>query len=178
MAAWDESYDTPRSEPGREPVRTGHGGDPTAALDPAEEFFRLTRALQERYDIRKAVLIVKEKETSRFCAVASFNDGRTRKNLSLRLPGHSSLFLKVADHRTIFTESYCDLFSGNSFERNLLLDDECRSYAILPLTCDGHVVGILGFSSDSPSTFVTFEEGAVDRAAAHLAERIRQTVTI
>ncbi|MBD3403827.1 hypothetical protein GF420_13110 [candidate division GN15 bacterium] len=172
MAGWNDGYDSHWSgEPG-----TGFPCDVDKewpdGTDPAEIFVGLTSRLQSAYPIRKALLILKEGDHNRFCAVATFNDGAVRKNLSLRLPMQSSLFEKVAEDRHIYTENYYSLFSGNTFERNLLLDDWCQSFAVIPLVTDGLVIGILGFSSDQPNAFVTFEEGVLDRVIDRLANRL------
>lgn len=177
MAEWDDSHDSDW-EGSSDTFEYDLNAHWPSEADPAEIFFGLIRELQDHFHIRKAVLILKEKVHSRFCAVATFHEGRMRKNLSLRLPGHSSLFQKVADHRAMYTETFCDLFSGNTFERNLLLDDDCRSYAMIPLLHDGSVVGILGFSSDDPTTFVTFENGAVDGVVTQFSERVGRAVSV
>ncbi|MEE8577061.1 MAG: GAF domain-containing protein [candidate division Zixibacteria bacterium] len=135
-------------------------------------FSELTRKLQDYFEISKTVLVIKEETSSHFLAVATFSENKTRKNLSLRLPGHSSLFEKAAEMGLVYTESFCELFSGSAMERNLLLDEESRAYALVPLKHDGKVVGVLGLSSDQPDAFLMFENGCLDRIAAGLAARI------
>lgn len=178
MTNWNDSPNHNRAE---NPGGSAHSGSVScgrSSTDPADLFFDFTRSLQTSMCIHRAVLILKEKSHSRFCAVACFNGGQFRKNLSLRLPGHSSLFQKVAEHRAVFTESYCDLFSGNTFERNLLIGDDSQSYAVVPLKYDGDVVGILGLSSIDPLTFVTLEAGALDEVVQIFAAQIGHAASV
>ncbi len=142
--------------------------------DLSDIFLGLTRQLQEFYQISRGVLLLKESEATRFVAVSTWNNGRTRKNLTLRIPSVSSLFEKVAEHGQVFSESFCDLFSGNSFERNLLIDDSAQSYVLHPLKCDGEVVGLIAYSSDNPTVFTTFEDGALCQVADQMARRVHQ----
>jgi GAF domain-containing protein len=140
--------------------------------DPRIIFAEFTRALQREYDIKKGFLALKEGSRTRLLAVATWNRGQARKNLSLRLPSSSSLFDKVTEDGRIYTESFAELFDGNMIERRLLIDDDTQSFMLRPLIFDGHVVALLGYSSDSPHAFVTFEEGQLDPLIDRLAEAI------
>lgn len=132
--------------------------------DPPTIFLRFTRELQRVYDITKGFLAIREGDMTRFLAVATFSNGTVRKNLSLKLPSAPSLFEKVADDGKLYTESFAELCDGNLIERRLLLDDDTRAFMLRPLKFDGRVVGLLGYSSDNPDAFVTFEEGLIDPA--------------
>jgi len=138
----------------------------------SEIFIGLTRRLQNFYTIKKGVLILNEPAATRFIATATWNNGKSRKNLSIKIPGVSSLFEKIAEFGRVYTNNFCHFFDGNSFERNLLLDEETQSFAIQPLKHEAEVVGLLGFSSDRPMAFVTFEEGLLDNIARQFARRI------
>jgi len=131
-------------------------------IDPQTLFSEFTHRLQDFYEIRKGFLAVREGRNTRFLAIASFNRGRTRRNLSLRLPPTSSLFDRVIEDGRIYTENFATLFDGNTIERQLLVDDSTSSFVLRPLKHDGQVVGLLGYSSDNPNAFVTFEEGLLD----------------
>ena len=140
--------------------------------DPSELFLRLTRELQRFYPIRKGLLATREKGSTRFTATASFSERKTRRNLSLRIPAISSLFEKVAEGGSLYSENCAEFFSGNSFERNLLLDESTSSYILQPLKHEGQVIGLLGFSSDETAAFAVFETGLLDTIAEQLASRI------
>ncbi|MFZ5979725.1 MAG: GAF domain-containing protein [Candidatus Zixiibacteriota bacterium] len=139
---------------------------------PADIFIGLTRELQRFFAIHKGVLIIHEQAETRFTATATFNQGRTRRNLSLKLPGTSSLFQIVAENGQLYAENFTDLFSGNSFERHLLLEADSQSFMIQPLKYDGNVVGLLGYSSSDPLAFATFEDNLLTTTARQFAERI------
>jgi GAF domain-containing protein len=140
--------------------------------DLTEVFSALTRELQNLYEFDRAVLLIRENGNTRFTAVSTWDNGRLRRNLTVVIPGESSLFEKIAETGRIYSEEYCGLFSGNPFERDLLFTDGTQSYALQPLKYDGEVVGLIGFSSTEPSAFATFEEGALSRIADQLARRI------
>ena len=141
--------------------------------DPDETFLQFTKSLETEYDIRKGLLALRDTDHVRFLIVATFNQRKVRKNLSLKLPLTSSLFEKVAEHGRIHTESFTELFDGNSIERRLLLDDSSRSFMLRPLKHEGQVFALLGYSSENPDAFVMFEEGLldpiIDRFAAAIA---------
>jgi len=149
----------------------------SAGTDISDIFIALTRELQQFYPIKKGLLIAREKDSTHFMATASFSREKTRKNLSLRLPSVSSLFEKVAEGGLVYTENCGEFFSGNSFERNLLLDADTRSFVVLPLKHHGEVMGIIGYSSDDATAFAIFEEGLLDDMAGWLAARIAADVS-
>lgn len=140
----------------------------------AEIFFELTRQLQEQFEINRGLLAIRENSSTRFLATATFSQRKIRKNLSLRIPEESSLFSKVAEQREIFTDEFFDLFSGNSFEKKLLLDDDTRSYVILPIKQEGEVIGLLGYSSTTPYAFSTLERIGLERLTFPLAQYMKR----
>ncbi len=129
---------------------------------PQKIFSELTNILQRKYDIRKGMLALRHGDQTQFLAVATWNRGKSKKNLSLRLPTRASLFEKVAEHGQIYSETFAELFDGNLIEKHLLLDDETQSFVLRPLKHEAQVVALLGYSSDNPNAFVTFEEGFPD----------------
>jgi len=132
----------------------------------------VTNRLQAKFAIDRGVLLVKEDRGTRLIAIASIRRGREKRRLSLRLPEVSSLFARVADGGLIFTDEYYGLFSGNTFERNLLIDDATQSFVIVPLKHDGRVLGLLGFSSDQPTAFAALHDNRYAPLWAELAGQI------
>jgi transcriptional regulator with GAF, ATPase, and Fis domain len=173
---WDDSIDG--SDSGYESACDRVTADLKEIMEnrpnPQALFTGLSRSLLQEYDIKKGFLALREGDQTRFLAVAAFKEGRTQKNLSLRLPNVSSLFEKVAESGQIFSENFAALFDGNYMERQLLLDDDTASFMLRPLKCDTKVVGLIGFSSETSEAFVTMEEGLLDpvfdRVAAYLAQ--------
>ncbi|HOD65658.1 MAG TPA: GAF domain-containing protein [candidate division Zixibacteria bacterium] len=137
-------------------------------------FAHLTRELARRYAINRGVLIMRRGAAGPFAAVSTWVNGSLRDGLAVNLPPQSSLFEKVAEHGRVYTENFCASFSGNFFERKLLLGDESRSFVVQPLTSDGEVVGLVAYSSDEPTAFAMFEEGAVEDVARAFAAAIRK----
>ena len=125
--------------------------------DLSEIFIAITQKLQERFDIVRGLLVIREPQTTRFIATSTFSNRKVRKNLSLRIPEVSSLFEKVAEQGEVFSENFCNLFSGNSFEKKLLMDDDAQSYILLPLKYEAEVVGMIGYSSETDLAFTAME---------------------
>lgn len=128
----------------------------------AEAFHALTDQLHKEYNIDKGVLVLRPDAGRQLAAVSTWHRGALRDGLRLNLPTESSLFEKVAEQGFVYTEDFCESFSGNFFERKLLLEDDSQSFVLQPLKCEGRVLGLLGYSSRKPMAFVTFEEGALD----------------
>lgn len=138
----------------------------------AEAFHTLTDQLLKEYDIDKGVLVLRPDAGRQLAAVSTWHRGIMRDGLRLNLPIETSLFEKVAEQGHVYTEDFCESFSGNFFERKLLLDDDSRSFVLQPLKCEGRVLGLLGYSSRKPMAFVTFEEGALDAICKQLGSII------
>lgn len=143
------------------------------AAEPSEVFFELTRRLSSRFYISRGVLVLSSDGGKSLAAVSTWNDGQTRDGLYIKLPSDSSLFEQVTTHGRIYTEDFCENFSGNFFERKLLIDDESKSFLLQPLKHEGEILGLIGYSSDEPTAFAVFEEGAVDELIADFIELIR-----
>lgn len=135
----------------------------------AEAFHSLTDQLLKEYDIDKGVLVLRPDAGRQLAAVSTWHRGIMRDGLRLNLPVETSLFEKVAEQGHVYTEDFCESFSGNFFERKLLLDDDSRSFVLQPIKCEGRVLGLLGYSSRKPMAFVTFEEGALDAICKQLS---------
>lgn len=140
--------------------------------DPAEIFIDLTRELQQYYDIRRGVLILKEAGGTRYVATALVSDSLERKNLSLRLPIESSLIRRAAEDGSVYTENVIELFSGNNFEKNLLIDAQTEAFLLYPIKHDGEVVGVIGYNSDNTDAFITFDTDILEEIAQQLGNRV------
>lgn len=152
--------------------KTGFESIRVSAPDPPDLFLRHTRILQRKYPISKGLLVIREKRGTRFIATATFSEQHTRANLNLRLPSESSLFDKVAEGGVVYSENCCEFFSGNRFERNLLLNWDSASFVIVPLKHGSRVVGILAYSSDQPEAFASFENDLTAQISTRLAQSI------
>lgn len=150
--------------------QTSYNGD----SEPSEIFFELTRHLRSEFKINKGVLLLRPDAGSPLAAVSTWNNGQTREGLAIKLPSDSSLFEQVAKQGRVYTDSFCAAFSGNFFEKKLLLEDDTRSFVLQPLKHNGEVIGLLGFSSDQATAFTLFEEGAVEKVVADFTEIIRE----
>jgi transcriptional regulator with GAF, ATPase, and Fis domain len=140
-------------------------------------FDGFTRCLEQVYDISRGFLAVRESDYTRFLALATWQHGRERRNLSLRLPTDGSLLEKVAEDGQMYSDGFAELCGGNMVERRLL-GDSARSFVLRPLKYEAHVVGILGYSSNDPDAFAAFDERLLAPFLDRFAERIalRQTV--
>ncbi len=146
--------------------------DDTKLID---AFHALTDQLTQEYNIDKGVLVLRPDDGRQLAAVSTWHRGILREGLRLNLPVKASLFEKVVEQGHVYTEDFCESFSGNFFERKLLLDDDSRSFVLQPLKCEGRVLGLLGYSSRKPMAFVTFEEGALDTICKRLGSIIHRS---
>jgi len=126
-------------------------------LEPSEMFFEIADFLSRELFINKSVLVLKE-DNSVLRAVSTWSDGLRQDGLSLNLPQKDSLFEKVIEDGRAFTESFSGSFSGNFFERKLLLDGNSSSYALVPLKSETDLLGLVGFSSTDSSTFAMIDD--------------------
>jgi hypothetical protein len=138
----------------------------------SEQFFELTQQLRKKFEISKGVLVLRQEQPKRMAAISTWKHGQERDGLTINLPDDSSLFEKVAEQGQVYTENFCDSFVGNFFERKLLLDDTSRSFVLQPLKANGHVVGLVGYSSENPMAFAVFEEGVLEEKAQQFASVI------
>ncbi len=125
----------------------------------AEIFGELTRRLEVKFDINKGVLVLRNQIENSFLAISTWNDGEFLDGLAISLPTAPSLFEQVADDGQVFSDSYAGIFSGNFFEKKLLLSRNSKSYMLHPLKHEGQIVGMLGYSSEEDLSFTVFEEG-------------------
>jgi len=140
----------------------------------SEAFFEITRALCNKYDIDKGVLVLRQGGEGGLAAISTWHHGSERDGLALNLPTDNSLFDKVAEDGRVYTQRFCGEFSGNFFEKKLLLDDDTEAFVLHPLKSDGEVLGLLGYSSRTPSAFAMFEEGAIESFADRMGSVIRE----
>ncbi len=148
-----------------------------SAVNITEAFSNLTNELNNELEIDKGVLVIRMQDTQELAAISTWNNGVLRDGLMVTLPAKSSLFEKVAEDGSIYTEDFCSSFSGNFFERKLLLDDQSRSFMVLPLKSEGKVVGLLAYSSQEPIAFAVFEEGKFKNRADKFASEIQRLIT-
>jgi hypothetical protein len=140
--------------------------------DLSEQFFELTQQLRKKFEISKGVLVLRQEQPKRMAAISTWKHGQERDGLTINLPNDSSLFEKVAEQGQVYTENFCESFVGNFFERKLLLEDTSRSFVLQPLKANGHVVGLVGYSSENPTAFTLLEEGVLEQEAGEFASAI------
>jgi transcriptional regulator with GAF, ATPase, and Fis domain len=141
--------------------------------EPSELFFQLTRRLRSQFNINKGVLLLRSGAGAPLAAISTWHNGQTREGLAIKLPSESSLFEKVAKQGQVYTDNFCGSFTGNFFEKKLLLEDNSRSFVLQPIKHGAEVIGLLGFSSEQPTAFTLFEEGELDQIVSDFAAIIR-----
>ena len=122
-------------------------------------FGELTRRLKIKFDISKGVLVIRNLDENSFLAISTWNNGEFLDGLSISLPTAPSLFEEVANDGNVFSDTYAGIFSGNFFEKKLLLNHKTKSYMLHPLKHEGVIVGMIGYSSEEDLAFSVFEEG-------------------
>lgn len=140
--------------------------------DLSELFLELTRRLKTKYEIDRGVFMIRSKNGDKFSAVSTWNKDKVRSNISINVSVEPSLIEKVAENGVVFSECSTSEFSGNFFERNLILEANSQSYVLQPLKHAGEVVGMLGYSSVVATAFSTLDEGTLDKFANEFGEII------
>lgn len=146
-------------------------------VDLSELFLGLTDNLSRHIEINRGVLILRRRDTGRLAAYTIWNNGQSREGLRINLPEATSLFEKVAEDGMVYSENFCDLFSGNFFERKLLLDDYSQSFVVVPLKSAGEVVGLIAYSSEQTTAFTVVENGCLDGIAGRFGSVIEGKLT-
>jgi hypothetical protein len=157
----------------------------SAATRPAhthlhELFIETARSFHRYIPVHRAVLVAVGDHYRDLIVIAGWTDignNSGARILALRLPVENSLFAQVAAQRSGFTDDYFGLFSGNSIERKLLLDNATGSYVIWPLRIGASIVGLIGFSSELPGAFVELEAIDPERTLAPLATELARLRT-
>lgn len=140
-----------------------------------ELFIETARSFHRYIPVHRAVLVAVGDHYRDLMVIAGWSDSGNNagaRTLALRLPVENSLFAQVAAQRSGFSDDYFGLFSGNSIERKLLLDNTTGSYVIWPLRIDASIVGLIGFSSELPGAFVELEAIDPERTLAPLATEL------
>jgi transcriptional regulator with GAF, ATPase, and Fis domain len=149
---------------------------PSSNADLAAEFAGLAGKLLRVFSVSRGMLAIRDEEEGALTITATWRAGGETRSVKLRLPRASSLFERVVQDGRMFSENYCGCFSGNSFERRILLDDDSRSYVLQPLKQEGSVIGVLGFSSENPDTFAVADD-LMEKLAAAISARVRDGLT-
>lgn len=140
-----------------------------------ELFIETARCIHRYIPVHRAVLVAVGDHYRDLIVLAGWPDigsNAGARTLALRLPAENSLFAQVAAQRCGFSDDYFGLFSGNSLERQLLLDNITGSYVIWPLRIDASIVGLIGFSSELPGAFVELEAIDPEKTLAPLATEL------
>jgi transcriptional regulator with GAF, ATPase, and Fis domain len=135
-------------------------------------FMELTRRLKSKYEINRGVFIMRSRTDAKFSAISTWNEDKIRNNISINVSMEPSLVEKVAENGVVFSECSTCEFSGNFFERNLIIGSDSQSYVLQPLKHEGKVVGMLGYGSVCSTAFSTIDEGALDKFAETFGEII------
>lgn len=128
------------------------------SADSAGLFASVTKTLTRYLNIHRGVLALARPGGTLLTAVSSFNRGQECRRLSLPIPGESSLFRQVAEHRILFTDEYFGLFGGSSIEHRLLIDEDTKSIAVMPLVAEGNCLGVVAYASAESHAFIGSEE--------------------
>lgn len=147
-------------------------------LQPAQEtgiselFAEFTHKLRSKFNINKGVLVLRRRPGEALSAISTWNQGETLDGLSIKLPEQPSLFERVVEGGQTYWENITDLFTGNFFEKKLLIDESSQSFVLQPLRYDGEVIGLVGYSANDSTDFSRFEEDEVQRTTNEFAEYI------
>ena len=137
-------------------------------------FFDFTEWYNSQYKINKSVLVLRSMTDLSLSAVSTWEDGARRDGLTLRLPMENSLFEQVIGNGKTFHALLSDDFSGNFFEKKLLLNNSTKSYILQPLKYKNDIIGLIGFSSDSTEIYSDDKKSIFSETSSKLAEIIQE----
>jgi len=140
----------------------------------SELFFDFTEWYRGQYNISKSVLVLKSMSDYSLSAVSTWENGAKRDGLTIRLPLEHSLFEKVINEGKTYLSQLSDDFTGNFFEKKLLMNENTRSFVLQPLKCKDDVIGLIGFSSESSDIFNEEKQSLFEETSVKLAEVIRE----
>ena len=140
----------------------------------SEIFCEITRRLEIKFNICKGVLVIRNHNENTFLAISTWNKGEFLDGLAISLPTAPSLFEQIASDGNVYSDTYGGIFSGNFFEKKLLLNDNSRSYVLHPLKHEGEIAGMIGYSSEVEMAFSVFEEGILNNIANQFAKIISE----
>ena len=140
----------------------------------SEIFCEITRRLEVKFNICKGVLVVRNQNENAFLAISTWNKGEFLDGLAISLPTTPSLFEQIAMDGNVYSDTYGGIFSGNFFEKKLLLNDNSKSYVLHPLKHEGEITGMIGYSSEEEMAFSLFEEGVLQDVTSRFAKIISE----
>ncbi|MDF1543955.1 MAG: hypothetical protein P1R58_02500 [bacterium] len=132
---------------------TSPGGDAatgavaTKDIDPTHSFEQLARRLSDQHQVNRGVMVIRNDSSNDLGVVSVWDESGIKSGLTLTLPSENSLFHQVVRDGRRYTLGNLNNFSGNFFERKLLLEEATSSMLLIPLTSREQVVGLIGFSS-------------------------------
>jgi len=133
-------------------------------------FGNLTDRLNSKYPINKGVLLLRLAKGEPLTVISLWEKGELKDGLLIKLPAKSSLFEQVIAHNQAYIEDFSASFSGNFFEKKLLLNEESKTFVLQPLRFQNNIFGLIGFSSETPLVFTVFEESQTQQLISSFAE--------
>lgn len=131
-------------------------------------FFSFIKKFNRHLPISRAALILHSAKDDTLKMIA-LKAERAREGLTLTLPKENSLLYRVFRTNAIYTADYPFYFSGNFFERKILIDLETKSVLITPILTGGNNFGLVCLTSPQESAFKEYDEYTMERVFGKLA---------
>jgi hypothetical protein len=116
-------------------------------------FFAVAKKLAKIFPISTAILVTHSKQDNQLRIVDVKKAGYSAENLALIVPNRNSFLYMAYVNQEACHDFVPDIFDGNFLERKLLIDENTKTLAILPLNNDGYRAGLLCLASDRTSAF-------------------------
>ena len=140
-------------------------------------FFSLCKKLNKLFSLSTAVLVVHSVRDNSLKVIAVKNSKHSPEGISLTLPDQDSLLHSVFNDGSLHIDNSLEHFSGNFFEKKLLLGEEANSLAIIPINHDGNRIGLFCLASPRTNAFDLLDESLLRPVTAQFGEVLAVAVS-
>jgi hypothetical protein len=137
-------------------------------------FFSFIKKLNRFCPVSKAILIVHSDSDEHLKVIAIKGEKSAHEGLTLTLPSDNSLLYSIFRSRVTYTAGNPFVFSGNFFERKLLLDGETKSLFVAPILLNGTAHGLVCLSSSNDGAFAEIDQGCLEQIIGKFSKVFRR----
>ena len=125
-------------------------------------FFSFIKKLNRFLPINRAALVIYSNR-DKVLKVIALKGETAREGLALTLPAGNSLLGRVYNSRATYIADTPFFFSGNFFERKVLIGPGTKSVLVTPIITGGKAYGLICLSSTKEFAFENYDSSILDR---------------
>jgi hypothetical protein len=138
----------------------------------APHFRRAIGRLGHLLSVSKASLAILEPHERHLQVAHIYDKGLFHGNVVVLIPTVNSLLYQTLVQGFPVVDNYPELATTNIIEKKILLTAGAKSVLIVPLTHEGHHLGVLSLTSRQSYAFGSYLDGTGQEAVAELAEAL------